>query len=88
MDYRQEIRKFIGENLSLEHEGAVLSDDDNYFELRFVNSLFAMRLVDYVERRFGIEIENEDLDLKNFSTINNLHALIERKLSRKGAIYE
>ncbi|MGO4531489.1 acyl carrier protein [Paenibacillus sp. 2TAF8] len=83
MDYRQEIREFIGNNLTMEHEDAQISDNDNYFEMRFVNSLFAMRLVDFVERRFQIEIGNEDLDLANFSTINRLHDLIERKLAAK-----
>ncbi|MGQ8872755.1 acyl carrier protein [Paenibacillus sp. TSA_86.1] len=83
MDYRQEIREFIGNNLTMEHEDAQISDNDNYFEMRFVNSLFAMRLVDFVERRFQIEIGNDDLDLSNFSTINRLHDLIERKLAAK-----
>ncbi|CAM3020162.1 acyl carrier protein [Paenibacillus taichungensis] len=85
MDYRQEIREFIGNNLTMDHEDTPINDDDNYFELRFVNSLFAMRLVDFVERRFQIEIGNEDLDLSNFCTINRLQDLIERKLNAKGA---
>ncbi|WP_440110443.1 acyl carrier protein [Paenibacillus sp. QZ-Y1] len=85
MDYREDIRKFIGENLSTNYEGTGISDDENYFELRFVNSLFAMRLVDFVERNFDIEIGNEDLDLANFSTINRLQALIERKMLNKEA---
>ncbi|MDQ0191706.1 acyl carrier protein [Paenibacillus wynnii] len=80
MNYRDEIRTFIGENLSIDNDEVVFSDDDNYFELRFVNSLFAMRLVDFVESRFGVEIENEELDLKNFSTVNNLTALMNKKL--------
>jgi len=85
MDYREQLRAFINENISFTHEGATLSDDDNYFELRFVNSLFAMRLVDFVEQTFGIEITNEDLDLQYFSTINELQALVSRKLEQKGA---
>ncbi|KGE16344.1 acyl carrier protein [Paenibacillus wynnii] len=80
MNYRDEIRTFIGENLSIDSDEVVFSDDDNYFELRFVNSLFAMRLVDFVEQRFGVEIENDELDLKNFSTVNNLTALMNKKL--------
>lgn len=49
----------------MDHEDTQINDNDNYFEQRFVNSLFAMRLVDFVERRFQIEIANEDLDLAN-----------------------
>ena len=83
MDYRNEVRNFITDNLSIADEDIVFSDDDNYFELRFVNSLFAMKLVNFVEQRFEIEIENDDLDLKNFSTINNILALIQKKTSKE-----
>lgn len=57
-----------------------IGDDDNFFELGFVNSLFAMQLVMFVEKEFNIEIDNEDIDMKNFSTINNIGKIIMKKL--------
>ncbi|RCX18741.1 phosphopantetheine binding protein [Anaerobacterium chartisolvens] len=83
MDCRNEIRKFIMENLSIDEDNVKLGDDDNYFELRFVNSLFAMKLVNFVEQSFEIEIDNDELDLKNFSTINNIMTLIDKKTVNK-----
>jgi methoxymalonate biosynthesis acyl carrier protein len=56
-----------------------LQEDEDIFALGFVNSLFAMQLVAFVEKEFEISIENEDLDLDNFRTINALSGLIERK---------
>lgn len=56
-------------------------NDDNIFELGLVNSLFAMQLVMFLEKEFDIEIENEDLNLKTFSTVNNMKAFIESKLN-------
>lgn len=79
MEYRTEVRNFIMENVSLNKEGVEVGDDDNYFEKRFVNSLFAMKLVTFVEEKFNIAIENEDLNLENFSTINNVLNLINQK---------
>lgn len=84
MDCRNEIRNFIMENLSIDEDNVKLGDDDNYFELRFVNSLFAMKLVNFVEQKFEIEIDNDELDLKNFSTINNIMALINKKTAGEG----
>lgn len=81
MNYQTEIRRFIHQNLSISEENKNFSDDDNYFQLGFVNSLFAMKLVNFVEQKFEIEVENDDLDLENFSTINNLIALIHKKVS-------
>ncbi|HET6936377.1 MAG TPA: acyl carrier protein, partial [Candidatus Angelobacter sp.] len=54
-------------------------DDDDIFALGFVNSLVALQLVNFLQKEFSITIEDEDLDLDNFRTINNMTALLERK---------
>ncbi|MEH2333123.1 acyl carrier protein [Nostoc sp.] len=56
-----------------------LQSDEDIFALGFVNSMFAMQLVLFVEQEFQIAIENEDLEFENFRTINSLVNLIERK---------
>lgn len=56
-----------------------LNDDEDIFALGFVNSLLAMQLVNFIEKEFAIMVEDEDLDLDNFRTVNNIDALIERK---------
>jgi methoxymalonate biosynthesis acyl carrier protein len=61
-----------------------LADDENIFALGMVNSLFAMQLVLFVEREFHITIENEDLDLVNFSTIQAMADLVTRKQGSNG----
>jgi len=83
MGERGIIREFIMENISMNTENLALDDDDNFFEKRIVNSLFAMKLVTFVEENFQVIIENEDLNLENFSTINRLMNLIY-KLKKKG----
>ncbi len=60
-----------------------LDDDDDIFALGFVNSLFAMQLVMYLEKEFAIVIENEDMSLDNFRTIHRMLAFIEAKTSAK-----
>jgi methoxymalonate biosynthesis acyl carrier protein len=56
-----------------------LQDDEDIYTLGFVNSFFAMQLVAFVEREFEISIDNEDLDMDNFRTVNALANLIKRK---------
>jgi len=56
-----------------------LGDDDDFFSKGFVNSLFAMQLVSFVEKEFCFTVEDEDLDLTNFNTVNAIAALVERK---------
>ncbi len=69
------IRAFLAQHFQ-NHD---LQDDEDIFADGFVNSLFAMRLVLFVENEFAIQIENEDLKIENFRTINALAHLVERK---------
>jgi acyl carrier protein len=56
-----------------------LRDDEDIFALGFVNSLLAMQLVMFVEKEFGVTVEDEDLDLDNFRSIDAIAQLVERK---------
>ena len=56
-----------------------LRDDEDVFALGFVNSLFAMQLVMFVEKEFHIQVENEDLEIDNFKSVNAIANLVERK---------
>lgn len=56
-----------------------LRDDEDIFETGYVNSMFAMQLVMFVEREFSIAVEDEDLELDNFRSIDAIAGLIGRK---------
>lgn len=76
MDERKvKIKQFLS-RFFRNHE---LKDDEDIFALGFVNSLLAMQLVAFVEKEFRVTVEDEDLDLDNFRTIDAIDALIERK---------
>ncbi|MFN6559099.1 MAG: acyl carrier protein [Nostoc sp. ChiSLP01] len=75
----QEIQKKIKEFLSRFFRNHDLQLDEDIFALGFVNSMFAMQLVLFIEQEFQITIENEDLDFANFKTINAMTRLIEGK---------
>lgn len=72
---KDKIKIFLSQ-FSVNHE---LQDDDDIFAAGFVNSMFAMQLVLFVEKEFQVTIDNEDLDLDNFRTINAIARLLERK---------
>jgi methoxymalonate biosynthesis acyl carrier protein len=57
-----------------------LADDDDIFQLGFVSSMFAMQLVAFVEHEFGITVENEDLEIEYFRSVNALESFVDRKL--------
>jgi acyl carrier protein len=69
----------IKEFLSRFFKSHDLQPDEDIFALGFVNSLLAMQLVAFVEKEFGLRVEDEDLDLDNFRSINAISRLIARK---------
>lgn len=69
----------IKEFLSRFFKNHDLKADEDIFALGFVNSLLAMQLVAFVEKEFGVRVEDEDLDLDNFRSIHAISALIAKK---------
>ena len=55
------------------------ANDEDIFGQGMVNSLFAMQLVMFVEKEFGIEVGDEDLTLDNFRTVDAMTQLIRGK---------
>jgi len=79
MSRHEVLRQFIQRNLPVANKTVTLGDDDDIFELGYVNSLFAMQLVLFVEREFAITVESEEMEVSNFNTVNHIVELIERK---------
>lgn len=72
---KERIRSFLSKYL----RDTDLENDRDLFASGLVNSLFAMELVLFVEEDFGIAVENDDLDLANFCSIDAISRFIERK---------
>ena len=76
-EVKSKLREFMS-RFFRKHE---LGDDEDIFLLGFVNSLFAMQLVMFIEKEFKMQIDNKDMDLNNFRTINSITNFIESKSS-------
>lgn len=56
-----------------------VTGETDIFEMGYINSLFSMQLIIFLENNYDILIEPSDMILSNFSSINNIIAFIERK---------
>ena len=63
------------------HEG--LGEGEDVFCAGYVNSLFALQLVMFVERSFGVRVEEADLDRCNFCSIEAIERFVVGKLSKQ-----
>ncbi|HEY8981711.1 MAG TPA: phosphopantetheine-binding protein [Streptomyces sp.] len=73
-DARAQIRDFI----SGRFPQITFDDDQDIFEMGFVNSLFAMELVMFVERAFGVRVPNTELRRENFRSVTAITDVVER----------
>jgi acyl carrier protein len=81
-EIRARIREFILSSIQIPG----LTDDDNLFESGIVNSLFAVELMTFLEKAFGIEVTQDDLDIVNFQSIANAAEFVRRKSSPAASI--
>jgi acyl carrier protein len=56
-----------------------LGDEEDIFAAGYVNSLFAMQLVLFVEKEFHIAVEQVDMVIENFRTVGAIARLVEHK---------
>lgn len=87
MNIHSPIRDYIERNLVVFDEDMEWGDDTDIFQLGLVHSLFAMQLLQYIEAEFHIVIENEDMDIRHFSSVNRIGTFVANKLdaSRQGS---
>ena len=81
MEYivREKIRNIIENNLNIFDSDVEFSDDDHIFRKGFVDSLFAVKLLAFLEQEFDIKIDNEDLNIENFQSVNKIISFVETK---------
>lgn len=59
-----------------------LGDEDDIFSSGYVNSLFAMQLIAWLEKEFGVIVADSDLQIANFNSVSSIATFIERKTTR------
>ncbi|MFH9663543.1 acyl carrier protein [Streptomyces sp. NPDC017248] len=74
-DSRSLIREFISPHVN----GQSLADDDDFFALGYVNSLFAMQLMMFLQNEFKLVLTPADMHFDNFRSVNGLVRLVTSK---------
>ncbi len=76
---KQTVRSFLLGSINIPE----LNDGENLFELGIVNSLFAVQLMTFIEKTFGLEVEMGDLDIENFKSLNAATAFVVKKKGKR-----
>jgi acyl carrier protein len=82
LEVKKQIREFILKNALSGSTGIALDDEDSFLEKEVIDSTGVLELVSFVEERFGIEVNDDELIPDNFDSVNKLNEYVKKK---KGA---
>jgi len=79
-DPKSVIKTFIIENFLFGKTDG-LSDTTSFLEEGIIDSTGILELVGFIEEKFGINVEDEELVPENLDSLNNLENYLARKTS-------
>jgi acyl carrier protein len=80
-DVRREMRTFIEDNFLYMHPDTELGDGDDLLKLGIIDSLGFVELVEEVQARYTIEVEDVEITEENFGSIEAIAGFVGRKNS-------
>lgn len=78
-EVRQEMRAFIEDNFLYFDPDAKLTDDQDLLEAGIVDSLGFVELVEEVESRFAVSVQDLEITEENFGSIDGIARYVEGK---------
>jgi acyl carrier protein len=73
------IRDFIATRLLYSSEGFNYADDTPLLREGIIDSLGVVELVEFVQTRFCVKVEQQDVRPDNFDSVSKLAAFVRRK---------
>jgi len=76
---KKEVKSFFVDNFSIDEKK--LRNDINIFDELGIDSLGIILIITFIEKRYKIEIEQKEIVLENFESVNTLASFIEEKIN-------
>lgn len=79
MDTATNIREYILDELLMGDESSLRDDTPLWGGV--IDSVGLMQLITFIEERFAIEVDDEELTSAHFGTVASIAALVDRKVA-------
>ena len=80
MNIEQEINSYVVSELMTGNPEAALDNNEPLIDSGIVDSLGIFMLIAFLEKRFDIKIQAEDVVLENFKSVNTIKQLVVARL--------
>jgi len=75
----QELRQFLIENFLFGRDSS-FSDNDSFIEMGLLDSTGVLELIAFLEKKYGVKLEDDEIVPENLDSIQRISALVTRKL--------
>ena len=79
-DIKQVVKQYILVELLPGEDPAQLTDSVQLVKAGVLDSIATLKLVSFLEERFGVEMQAHEINLDNFNTLPEIEAIVQRKL--------
>ncbi|MCA9018219.1 MAG: acyl carrier protein [Planctomycetaceae bacterium] len=77
---QSDIRNFVAENFLFGEDPESLNNDDSFLETGIIDSTGVLELVAFIEEKYSVEVDDDELVPENLDSIDRLINFIESKL--------
>lgn len=80
MPLKDELRQFVIENFLFGKPYKGFADDDSFIEHGIIDSTAVMELIAFLEERYRLKLQDQDLIPENLDSINGLAQFVESRV--------
>ena len=78
---KTQVRQYVADNLPMGTSAAELRDDVSFMESHILDSVGVLELIAFIEKKFGIKVEDQEMLPENLDSLNRIGRYLERKLN-------
>lgn len=78
----QELNRFIRTTFRVADDDPEFQDDVHIFDYGYVDSFGAVRIIEFIAERFGVQITDQDLVTHPLNTVREIGTLVHSRLPR------
>lgn len=79
MSAAERLTQFITVELLNDRDQPTLDGDDNLLTSGLIDSLAIIRLINFIEDEFDVDVMPEDVTIENFQTVNVIAAYLQQQ---------
>lgn len=80
MNYLETVREYVVENF-LFGDASQLQEDTSFLESGIIDSTGILELINFIEEKYNIRVDEEDLVPENFDSLKNIVQYLERTIN-------